>query len=35
MLADFVIVEGDPSMNLNDLRKVKMVVKDGEIVFEK
>ena len=30
-LADFVIVDGDPTTNLSDLRKVRTVVKDGKV----
>lgn len=30
MLADLLIVEGDPSKNIKDLRNVKMVVKSGQ-----
>jgi imidazolonepropionase-like amidohydrolase len=31
MLADLVIVTGDPSKNISDLRKVKFVMKDGVV----
>jgi imidazolonepropionase-like amidohydrolase len=31
LLADFVIVSGDPSQNISDLRKVQWVMKDGEV----
>jgi imidazolonepropionase-like amidohydrolase len=29
--ADLVIVSGDPSKNISDLRKVKLVMKDGVV----
>jgi imidazolonepropionase-like amidohydrolase len=29
LLADIVIVEGNPSQNISDLRKVKLVMKGG------
>jgi imidazolonepropionase-like amidohydrolase len=29
LLADIVVVEGDPSVNISDARKVRMVMKDG------
>lgn len=35
MKADILVVQGDPSKNILDLRKVKMVMKDGVIVFNK
>jgi imidazolonepropionase-like amidohydrolase len=31
LIADIVIVTGDPSKNISDLRKVKFVMKDGII----
>lgn len=31
MLADLVIVTGDPSKNISDLRKVQWVMKDGQV----
>jgi imidazolonepropionase-like amidohydrolase len=31
LLADFVIVSGDPSQNISDLRKVQWVMKDGVV----
>ncbi len=33
LLADFVAVEGDPSQNIQDIRNVKMVMKDGKRYF--
>jgi imidazolonepropionase-like amidohydrolase len=35
MKADILVVQGDPSKNILDLRKVKLVMKDGAIVFNK
>lgn len=32
--ADIVIVDGNPLENISDLRKVWMVLKDGQVVFE-
>ena len=32
-LADFILVDGDPTKNIRDIRKVVKVVKDG-VVFE-
>ena len=29
MLADIVVVQGDPSVNISDARKVRMVMKNG------
>jgi imidazolonepropionase-like amidohydrolase len=31
LLADFLIVSGDPSQNISDLRKVRWVMKDGVV----
>ena len=31
LLADIIAVEGDPSENISQLRKIKMVMKDGVI----
>ncbi|MBP2329242.1 hypothetical protein JOF56_009627 [Kibdelosporangium banguiense] len=31
--ADFVLVDGDPTQNINDIRKVRMVVKGGDVHF--
>jgi imidazolonepropionase-like amidohydrolase len=30
-LADFIIVDGDPTKNISDIRKVRHVVKDGKV----
>jgi imidazolonepropionase-like amidohydrolase len=35
MRADILVVQGDPTKNILDLRKVKLVMKDGAIVFNK
>jgi len=32
MLADLIAVEGDPTKDIKSLRKVKLVVKGGEII---
>jgi imidazolonepropionase-like amidohydrolase len=32
LLADLLVVEGDPSKNISDLRKVMLVMKDGKVV---
>jgi len=34
-LADLVAVQGNPTKNISDLRKVKMVIKNGKIVLKK
>jgi imidazolonepropionase-like amidohydrolase len=34
-LADLVVVDGDPLANVDDLLKVKAVIKDGQIVVDK
>ena len=31
LFADIIAVDGDPSMNIKDLRKIKFVMKDGVI----
>jgi imidazolonepropionase-like amidohydrolase len=31
LLADLIAVEGDPSQNISDLRKIKLVMKDGVV----
>jgi Amidohydrolase family len=30
-LADFILVDGDPTQNISDIRKVVLVVKDGKV----
>ena len=32
--ADLIIVSGDPSKNISDLRKIKLVMKDGVIYLQ-
>ena len=32
--ADIVIVDGEPLSRISDLRKIRMVIKQGQIVFE-
>jgi len=34
LLADIIAVEGDPSQNISLIRKIKLVMKDGVIVFQ-
>ena len=34
LFADIVVVEGNPETNINDIRKVKLVMKGGEIVMQ-
>jgi imidazolonepropionase-like amidohydrolase len=34
-IADLILVNGDPTRNIGDLRKVEMVIKDGKIVVDK
>ena len=31
LFADIIAVDGDPSMNIKDIRKIKLVMKDGVI----
>ena len=31
MLADLITVEGDPSIDIKNTRKIKMVMKDGKV----
>lgn len=33
LLADILVVEGNPTQNISDIRKVKLVMKDGKIVY--
>jgi len=30
-LADFILVDGDPTQNISDIRRVTLVVKDGRV----
>jgi imidazolonepropionase-like amidohydrolase len=34
-LADVILIDGDPSTNISDLRNVPLVIKDGAILFNK
>jgi imidazolonepropionase-like amidohydrolase len=34
-IADLILVDGDPTTNIGDLRKVLMVIKDGKILVDK
>ncbi len=34
LFADILVVEGNPTQNISDIRKVKLVMKDGKIVIE-
>lgn len=34
-LADLLLVDGDPTLDLSALRKVMLVIKDGEILVDK
>lgn len=34
LFADILVVEGNPSQNISDIRKVKLVMKDGKIIVE-
>ena len=34
MLADLIVVDGDPLSDLNALANMTMVIKDGAIAFE-
>ena len=33
-LADLLLVDGDPTLDLSALRKVMLVIKDGEILVD-
>ena len=35
MLADMLIIDGDPLMDLNEIKKLKTVIKDGRVMLEK
>jgi imidazolonepropionase-like amidohydrolase len=35
LLADILVVDGRPDQNIQDLRKIRLVMKQGETVFEK
>jgi imidazolonepropionase-like amidohydrolase len=35
LYADILVVQGDPSKNIHDIRNIRMVMKDGIIYFEK
>ena len=35
LLADIIVVQGNPLENISDLRKIKMVMKNGEVVLKK
>jgi len=35
LLADLIVVEGDPSKDISQLRQIKLVMKNGEIILEK
>lgn len=34
-IADIIIVEGDPSLDINTLKKIKYVIKNGDIILKK
>jgi imidazolonepropionase-like amidohydrolase len=34
LYADIVVVQGDPSKNINDIRNIKLVMKNGVIYFQ-
>jgi imidazolonepropionase-like amidohydrolase len=34
LLADLIAVEGDPSANIHDIRRIKMVMKDGKFILQ-
>ncbi len=35
LLADILVVDGRPDQNIQDLRKIRLVIKQGNVVFEK
>jgi len=35
LLADILVVDGHPDQTIQDLRKIRLVMKQGETVFEK
>ncbi len=35
LFADILVVKGDPSKNIHDIRNIKLVMKDGVIYFYK
>ena len=34
MMADIIVVDGNPTLNISDLRKIKCVIKGGKIIIE-
>jgi imidazolonepropionase-like amidohydrolase len=33
-LADLIVVDGNPAVNISDLRKLWMVIKNGQVITE-